>query len=276
MNEMNPDIMNIIYAILVLGVLGAIFGGLLAFAAKIFHVDEDERIGQVRECLAGANCGGCGYAGCDAYAAAVVAGEAPPNKCGPGGAKTAAAVAAIMGLDAVPEVKYVAYVPCSGSCGTAKDFFEYEGPKDCVAAMRFGNKGSKACQFSCIGFGNCVRACQFDAMHIENGVAVVDREKCTSCMACASACPKQIIQKVPYEQRVLVGCRSNDKGAQTRKLCDAGCIGCMKCQRECPHEAIKVVNNLAVIDYDKCTGFGHCAEVCPRQIIHPQKIYAQD
>ena len=273
---MTPDIMNIIYAILVLGVLGAIFGGLLAFAAKIFHVDEDERIGQVRECLAGANCGGCGYAGCDAYAAAVVAGEAPPNKCGPGGAKTAAAVAAIMGLDAVPEVKYVAYVPCSGSCGTAKDFFEYEGPKDCVAAMRFGNKGPKACQFSCIGFGNCVRACQFDAMHIENGVAVVDREKCTSCMACASACPKQIIQKVPYEQRVLVGCRSNDKGAQTRKLCDAGCIGCMKCQRECPHEAIKVVNNLAVIDYDKCTGCGHCAETCPRHIIHPQKIYVQE
>ena len=273
---MNPDIMNIIYAILVLGILGAVFGGLLAFAAKIFHVEEDERIGQVRECLAGANCGGCGYAGCDAYAAAVVAGEAPPNKCGPGGSKTAAAVAAIMGLDAVPDVKYVAYVPCSGSCDTAKNFFDYEGPKDCVAAMRFGNKGPKACQFSCIGFGTCVNACQFDAMHIVNGVAVVDREKCTSCMACAAACPKQIIQKVPYEQRVLVGCRSNDKGAQTRKLCDAGCIGCMKCQRECPHEAIKVVNNLAVIDYDKCTGCGHCAEVCPRQIIHPQKVYAQD
>ncbi len=273
---MNPDIMNIIYAILVLGILGAVFGGLLAFAAKIFHVEEDERIGQVRECLAGANCGGCGYAGCDAYAAAVVAGEAPPNKCGPGGSKTAAAVAAIMGLDAVPDVKYVAYVPCSGSCDTAKNFFDYEGPKDCVAAMRFGNKGPKACQFSCIGFGTCVNACQFDAMHIVNGVAVVDREKCTSCMACAAACPKQIIQKVPYEQRVLVGCRSNDKGAQTRKLCDAGCIGCMKCQRECPHEAIKVVNNVAVIDYDKCTGCGHCAEVCPRQIIHPQKVYAQD
>ncbi len=142
--------------------------------------------------------------------------------------------------------------------------------------MRFGNKGPKACQFSCIGLGTCVNACQFDAMHIVNGVAQVDREKCTSCMACASACPKGIIQKVPYEQRVLVGCRSNDKGAQTRKLCDAGCIGCMKCQRECPHEAIKVVNNLAVIDYDKCTGCGHCAEVCPRQIIHPQKVYVQD
>ena len=256
------DVMNIVYAMLVLGVMGAIFGGLLAFAAKIFYVEQDERIGQVRECLAGANCGGCGFAGCDAYAAAVVAGEAPPNKCGPGGKKTAEAVAAIMGLDAVAEVKYVAYVPCSGSCGTAKDFFEYEGPADCVAAMRFGNKGPKACQF--------------DAMHIVNGVAVVDREKCTSCMACAAACPKGIIQKVPYEQRVLVGCSSNDKGALTRKLCDAGCIGCMKCQRECPHEAIKVVDNLAVIDYDKCSGCGHCAEVCPRHIIHPQKVYVQD
>ena len=165
------DVMNIVYAMLVLGVMGAIFGGLLAFAAKIFYVEQDERIGQVRECLAGANCGGCGFAGCDAYAAAVVAGEAPPNKCGPGGKKTAEAVAAIMGLDAVAEVKYVAYVPCSGSCGTAKDFFEYEGPADCVAAMRFGNKGPKACHFSCIGLGTCVKACQFDAMHIVNGVA---------------------------------------------------------------------------------------------------------
>ena len=180
-----------------------------------------------------------------------------------------------MGLDAAPEVKYVAFVPCSGSAETAKLFFEYDGPKDCVAAMRFGNKGPKQCQFSCIGLGNCVRACQFGAMHIVNGVAKVDRDKCVGCMACADACPKKIIEKVPYKQAVLVGCRSEDKGAQTRKMCDAGCIGCMKCQRECPHEAIKVVNNVAVIDYDKCTGCGHCAEVCPRHIIHPQKVYEQ-
>ena len=241
-------IMNIVYAILVLGVMGAVFGGLLAFAAKIFHVEQDPRIEEVRAALAGANCGGCGFAG---------------------------KVAAIMGLDAEPEAKYVAFVPCSGGTGVAKEFFDYEGPKDCAAAMRFGNKGPKQCQFSCIGLGNCVRACQFGAMHIENGVAVVDREKCVACMACYDACPKKIIRKVPYEQRVLVGCRSEDKGAQTRKMCDAGCIGCMKCQKECPHEAIKVVNFVATIDYDKCTGCGHCAEVCPRHIIHPQKIYEQ-
>ena len=268
-------IMNIVYSILVLGIMGAVFGAILAFAAKIFHVEQDPRIDEVRAALAGANCGGCGFAGCDAYAAAVVAGEAPPNKCSPGGAATAEKVAAIMGLDAVAEVKYVAFVPCSGTDEAAKLFFDYEGPKDCVAAMRFGNKGPKQCQFSCIGFGNCVRACQFGAMHIVNGVAEVDREKCVACMACAEACPKKIIRKVPYEQRVLVGCRSEDKGAQTRKLCDAGCIGCMKCQKECPHEAIKVVNFVATIDYDKCTGCGHCAEVCPRHIIHPQKIYQQ-
>ena len=129
--------LNVLYAILVLGIMGAIFGALLAFAAKIFYVEQDPRIDEVRAALAGANCGGCGYAGCDAYAAAVVAGEAPPDKCGPGGKKTAESVAAVMGLDAVAPVKYVAYVPCSGSCGTAKDFFEYEGPADCVAAMRF-------------------------------------------------------------------------------------------------------------------------------------------
>ena len=154
------DIMNIVYAMLVLGVMGAVFGGLLAFAAKIFYVEQDPRIGEVREALAGANCGGCGYAGCDAYAAAVVAGEAPPNKCSPGGAATAEKVAAIMGLDAAPEVKYVAFVPCSGNADAAKLFFDYDGPKDCVAAMRFGNKGPKECQFSCIGLGNCVRACK--------------------------------------------------------------------------------------------------------------------
>ena len=226
--------LNVLYAILVLGVMGAIFGGLLAFAAKIFYVEQDPRIEEVRAALAGANCGGCGYAGCDAYAAAVVAGEAPPNKCGPGGAAAAEKVAAVMGLDAAAPVKYVAFVPCSGSADKAKMFFNYEGPQDCLAAMRFGNRGPKECQFSCVGLGNCVRACQFGAMHIVNGVAEVDREKCVACMACAAACPKHIIRKVPYEQAVLVGCHSTDKGARTRKVCDAGCIGCMKCQRECP------------------------------------------
>lgn len=268
--------MNILYAVLVLGIMGAVFGALLALAAKIFHVEQDPRLGEIRSALAGANCGGCGYAGCDGYAAAVLAGEAPCNKCGPGGAAAAEKIAAVMGLDGVDSTKYVAFVPCSGSADKAKLFFEYEGPQDCNAAMRFGNKGPKQCQFSCVGLGNCVRACQFGAMHIVNGVAEVDRERCTGCMSCASACPKKIIRKVPYEQTVLVVCRSNDKGAQTRKVCDAGCIGCMKCQRECPAQAITVVNNVATIDYSKCVNCGHCAETCPRGIIHPQKVFVQE
>jgi electron transport complex protein RnfB len=260
---------NIITAVLVLGIMGAVFGAVLAVAAKIFHVEQDPRISEVRAALAGANCGGCGFPGCDGYAAAVVKGEAKCNCCVAGGAATAAKVAAIMGEDAEPETKYVAFVPCSGTDDKAQMFFDYSGPRDCVAAMRFGNKGPKLCQFSCVGMGNCVRACPFGAMSVENGVAKVDREKCVGCMACAAVCPKHIIQKVPYDQKVLVGCHSNDKGAQTRKICEAGCIGCMKCQRECPAQAIVVENNLAVIDYDKCVGCGHCAEVCPRGIIHP-------
>lgn len=264
---------EILKAVAVLGILGALFGALLAYAAKVFHVEQDPRIDAVRDALAGANCGGCGYAGCDGYAAAVVAGEAPCNKCVVGGAATAAKITAIMGLDTEESVRYVAFVPCSGGTGHAELFFDYEGPKDCLAAMRFGNKGPKMCQFSCVGLGNCVRACKFGAMHIVNGVAEVDREKCVGCMACASACPKKIIQKVPYDQKYIVGCRSQDRGARTRKVCDQGCIGCMKCEKGCEAGAIKVVNNVAVIDYDKCVGCGKCAENCPRGIIHLQKQY---
>ena len=131
-----------------------------------------------------------------------------------------------------------------------------------------GGKSNKECRFACIGLGNCARACKFGAMHIVNGVAKVDRDKCVGCMACADACPKKIIEKVPYKQAVLVGCRNQDKGAVTRKICDVGCIGCMKCQRECPADAIKVVDNLAVVDTFKCVQCGHCADICPRHIIN--------
>ena len=142
-------------------------------------------------------------------------------------------------------------------------------------AMLFGGKSNKECRFACIGLGNCARACKFGAMHIVNGVAKVDRDKCVGCMACADACPKKIIEKVPYKQAVLVGCRNQDKGAVTRKICDVGCIGCMKCQRECPAEAIKIENFVSTIDYDKCVGCGHCADICPRGIISLMDLVKQ-
>ena len=259
---------SILLAIAVLGALGAVFGALLAYASKIFHVEVDPKQEKVRACLAGANCGGCGYPGCDGYAAAVARGEAPTNKCVAGGAEAAAKIAEIMGVSGTDVEKMVAFVPCSGIAGHAEMRFNYSGPVDCRAAMLFGGKSNKECRFACIGLGNCARACKFGAMHIVNGVAKVDRDKCVGCMACADACPKKIIEKVPYKQAVLVGCRNQDKGAVTRKICDVGCIGCMKCQRECPADAIKVVDNLAVVDTFKCVQCGHCADICPRHIIN--------
>ena len=258
---------TILFSILALGVLGALFGALLAYASRIFFVDTDPREEKVRQCLAGANCGGCGFPGCSNYAAAIVAGKAPVNKRVPGGEGTAEKISAIMGLQTVKtEIKF-AFVRCSGGTGIAEPRFNYSGPLDCRSAMLFGGKDNKLCTFACIGFGNCTRVCKFGAIHIENGVAVVDRTKCAGCGACVEECPKKIITLIPKEQRVMPACSSQDKGTQVNKMCKAGCIGCMKCQRECPAGAIKVVDNLASVDASLCTGCGHCAEVCPRKII---------
>ena len=259
---------TILLSILVLGVLGALFGALLAYASKIFHVEVDPKQEAVRSCLAGANCGGCGFPGCDGYAAAVAAGKAPTNKCVAGGAEAAAKIAEIMGVSAGAAEKMVAFVPCSGTEGHAEMRFNYSGPIDCQAAMLFGGKSNKTCTFACIGMGNCVKACQFDAMHIVDGVAKVDRDACVGCGACADACPKSIISLIPASQKVMPVCGNKDKGAKVMKMCSVGCIGCMKCQRECEAQAIVVKDNLAVIDFEKCTKCGHCVEICPRHIIN--------
>ena len=258
---------TILLSILVLGALGALFGALLAFASKIFHVETDPRQTAVREALAGANCGGCGYPGCDGYAAAVVKGEAPCNKCVAGGAAAAAKVAEIMGETNDAAEKEVAFVACSGGIGIAEPRFNYSGPENCRAAMLFGGQSNKLCTFACIGFGNCVKACKFDAMHIENGVAKVQRSHCVGCGACVDACPKNIVKLIPESQRIMPACSSKDKGPIVMKNCSVGCIGCMKCQRECPADAIVVKDNLAQVDVEKCIQCGHCADICPRHII---------
>ena len=207
----------VIYGIIVLGVLGALFGAILAFASKIFYVEVDPKQEQVRECLAGANCGGCGFPGCDGYAAAVAKGEAPVNKCVAAGPEAAAKIAEIMGVAAGDVEKKVAFVPCSGTEGHASKRFNYSGPQNCQAAMLFGGKSNMDCRFACIGLGNCANACQFGAMSIVDGVAKVDREKCVGCGACVDACPKKIVKLVPYDQHVLVACSSCDKGAAVRR-----------------------------------------------------------
>ena len=259
--------MTILYAILVLGALGALFGLILALASRIFYVAVDPRQAAVRECLAGANCGGCGYPGCDGYAAAVAKGEAPTNKCVAVSAEMCEKIAQIMGVAGGAAEKTVAFVACSGGEGLAELRFHYSGPQDCRAAMLFGGQSNKLCTFACIGLGNCVKACPFDAMHIVKGVAQVDRSKCVGCGACAEACPKHIISLIPESLRVQTACSSRDKGAAVMKMCKVGCIGCMKCQRECPAEAITVKDFLAVAEPETCIGCGACAELCPRGII---------
>ncbi len=259
---------TVISAIVILGALGLVFGVLLVIAGKVFYVEKDPKEEAVRACLAGANCGACGYPGCDGYAAAVAKGEAPVNGCVPGGAKTAAAIGEIMGVAADAGEASVAFVRCSGTCGHTKKKFEYEGINSCLAATRVpGSNGANVCPASCLGFGDCAAACPFDAMHIVDGIAQVDRSKCVGCMKCASVCPKKLITKVPAASTNAVGCNSNDKGAAVTKYCDFGCIGCMKCKKECPADAITIENFLAKIDQDKCVHCGHCAEICPRKVI---------
>ena len=266
---------TVLYAVLTLGVIGAFFGIVLAIAAKKFSVPVDERQEAIAEVLPGANCGGCGYAGCSAYAAAVVGEGAPTNRCQPGGSAVAEKVAQIMGVQAEETERCVALVKCSGF--TAKKKFTYSGISDCNAAARLGGgSGPNECPDGCLGFGTCVKACPFGAIHVKDGVARVDHEKCTGCMTCAAACPKKLIIKVPYSADVTVACNSKQRGAVLRKYCDIGCLGCSICERTCPNDAIHVVDNLASIDYSKCVSCGQCATKCPRHLIRDARLNTEN
>lgn len=249
------------------GFLGAV---ILVVAAKVMHVEEDARIGEVSAVLPGANCGACGYAGCADYAKAIVAG-APVNKCVPGGAATAEAAAAIMGVAAGSVAKRKAIVACQGSYDNTTDKYIYEGVQSCTAAAAL-YKGSAACEYGCLGYGDCTRACKFDAIMVENGLARVNPEKCTGCGACEQACPKKVILIKEESEQPIVLCANHERGALTRKACTAGCIGCMKCEKGCPEGAIKVTNNVARVDYSKCTGCRKCMNECPVHAITIPKI----
>ncbi len=259
--------MEIGLAIAIVSVLGLIGAVILVLAAKFMSVEQDPRIDQVSGCLPGANCGACGYAGCADYARAVVEEGAAVNKCVPGGAKAAADVAAVMGVEAGATAVVKAVVGCQGKPGVCTQLFSYEGISSCAAAAAL-HGGPKACTFGCLGLGDCVKACPFDAMHIVDGIAQVDPAKCVGCGACAKVCPHNVISILgvtPEKPRVL--CNNQEKGALVNKECSTGCIGCMKCQKTCQHDAVKVENFLARIDYSKCVGCGECVEACPKHVI---------
>lgn len=256
---------TILNIFLVLGGFGLLFGLILAIASLVFYVKTDERLEPLTEALPGANCGGCGFSGCAGYARAVLEGKAPIGLCSSGGDESAQKMAAIMGVKAEKVARKVALVRCAGT-GAAKKGI-YEGIADCAAAMKVAGSGPNSCKYGCLGFGNCTRACQYDAIHIVNGVAKVDVDKCKGCMQCAAACPRHVIVPVEYHADIIVACSSLAKGAATRRTCESGCIGCGLCQKICPQGAIQVKNNLATIDYSKCNSCGLCVPVCPRKLI---------
>ncbi len=261
-------VMQILTPVLIFGVIGLIFGGGLALAAQVFAVKQDERIPAVRNALPGANCGGCGFPGCDALAASIVAGESPVNGCPVGGAAAAAAIANIMGEEASTGPEMAAAVLCHGTHALAPDRARYFGTLDCRAALN-ANGGTKGCRFGCIGYGSCVKSCKFDALSMtETGLPKVDKDKCTSCGACVITCPKDIIELVPKDQNIIVSCQNTYKGKYTKADCKVGCIACRLCVKVCPTGAVSVNDNLASIDYEKCIQCGLCVEKCPTHAIN--------
>lgn len=264
---------SILFPIISLGGLGLIFGVVLGFASKKFHVPVDDRVPLISECLPGANCGGCGFAGCDAYAQAIVEEGAAPNCCPVAGAAAAEKIGKIMGVEVNLEEPKKAYVKCLGSCKVAKKDGIYYGDMDCQEAAIISSGGAKACNYGCLGLQSCVKVCKFDAIYVVDGVAIVDDEKCTGCGACVNICPKGLIDLKTASEVIRVACNSRDKLKEVKDACSVGCMTCGMCVRNCPNEAITMVDNIPVIDKEKCNLCGICVQKCPTKII---KAYGQE
>lgn len=255
-------------AIIFLGSVGIFFAVLLYYVSVKFKVFEDPRIADIENSLPGANCGGCGYAGCHNFASACVEENNFESMfCPVGGTETMSIVARILGKDVPVSEPSVAVLRCNGTCENRPNLILYDGARNCMVASMTTGKGS-GCSWGCVGFGDCVSACSFGALSMNNetGLPEVDEEKCTSCGLCVKACPKglfEIRKKGPGSRRIYVSCMNKDKGAAARKACAVACIGCGKCEKTCKYDAITLKSNLAYIDADKCSLCGECVEACP-------------
>ena len=252
-----------IYPMLVMGGLAIFFAIGLGIAAKVFYVYVDPKVKEVEGLLPGANCGGCGYAGCADCAAAIVAGEAPVTACVASSEDVFVAIGEVLGKTVEVKEKEIAMIMCRGTANKAKRKFQYMGIEDCRAALLAGG-GDKECQYGCLGLGTCVKNCPFDALSMgEDGLPKVDKDKCTGCGTCTRVCPRGIPKLVPVSLKIAVICSSHDTPPVVKKICEVGCQGCGLCKKACPEKAITIVDSLSVVDPSKCTLCGKCFEKCP-------------
>jgi len=263
----------ILYSIATLGILGLIYGIGLAFASKKFHVEVDPKIEKINEVLPGVNCGACGLPGCSAYAEAIVTNNEEINKCAPGGESVVKKIAKILGIKASTKERQIAVIHCqSGGYDNTFLRYNYQGISTCKAAVLITH-GPNLCNYGCVFQNDCIAACKFDAIHLdEDGMRIIEKEKCTGCGACVKACPRNLIELVPISKKVHILCTTHDKGVEAKKRCGnkTACIGCGLCVKKCPVDAIEMQDNLAIIDYEKCVSCGQCASVCPtKSIVDP-------
>lgn len=261
------NITEILIATGMIAAVGLLIGLFLGVASMKFEVEKNEMEEKILGILPGYNCGACGYAGCASCATAIASKEAKVNACTVGGKQVGEQIARLLGVDAENSILMTAYVKCNGNTKVTTVDYEYHGVEDCRMMAYVPSGGAKSCKYGCLGYGNCVRVCPFNAINIKNGVAVVDKAKCKACEKCVAACPKDLIEMIPYQSQYIVTCASKEKGAVVNKVCSVGCIGCGICVKNCPQNAITMENNLAYIHQNQCNACGICAEKCPKNTI---------